>query len=35
MNKVTKQNLTEKQNNFVHYLVVEGKNPTESARLSG
>ena len=35
MNKVTKQNLTEKQNNFVHYLVVEGKNPTDSARLSG
>tara|TARA_R100000353_G_scaffold19309_1_gene17841 strand:- start:3084 stop:3518 length:435 start_codon:yes stop_codon:yes gene_type:complete len=35
MSKVTKQNLTEKQNNFVHYLVVEGKNPTESARLSG
>ena len=35
MNKVTKQNLTEKQNNFVHYLVVEVKNPTESARLSG
>tara|TARA_B100000989_G_C19396682_1_gene408121 strand:- start:167 stop:601 length:435 start_codon:yes stop_codon:yes gene_type:complete len=35
MSKVTKQNLTDKQNNFVHYLVVEGKNPTESARLSG
>jgi len=29
------RSLNEMQKSFIHYLVYEGKNPTESARLSG
>jgi len=35
MSNIKKANLTDKQNKFIHHLVVDGKNPTESARLSG
>ena len=30
-----KRSLNEMQKQFIHYLVYEGKNPTESARLAG